>query len=413
MNISLEFTACPRPDRGEAFQRRFRDCFPRRETWERFLLCLHDRLHDTERTSPDAALPEGTGAVRSRQRFLSDAVWDAEKVMARYHKEVRDVLGDRDGALVFQTVDFVKKGSDSAGVARQPCGSTGRLRNAQVGVFAVYVSRYGAALVDGRLFAPAQWFGEDSWDKSRDKRRKRRFPEAIEYQTKTEIALGILERMQAAGTLPFRYVLTGRLDDTPHDFILVIEKNPRCFYFLTIPEDATISYTKKISWKRHTKKGFLWYWKKLYVGVVKKRRASIRAWSYIRRIPPGSWHRRAVTGVPEERGDEFTRRRLSISIGARPDRQHWLIGRRIGGKRPVYTYYISNAPARERLATFVRMSGVVEEASHCLREATTGAGLNRYAVRTWTGWHRHTLVCMVAHFFRSGRLSGGADQVLD
>jgi len=106
-NISLEFT--------EAFQRRFWDCFSRRETWERFLLCLHDRLHDSERILPDAAHPEGTGAVRSRQRFLSDAVWDAEKVMARYHEEVRDALGDRDGALVFQTVDFVKKGSDSAG----------------------------------------------------------------------------------------------------------------------------------------------------------------------------------------------------------------------------------------------------------------------------------------------------------
>ena len=105
--ISLEFT--------EAFQRRFRDCFRRRETWERFLLYLHDRLHDLERISPDAALPQVTGALRSRQRFLSDAVWDAEKVMARYHEEVRDALGDRDGALVFQTVDFVKKGSDSAG----------------------------------------------------------------------------------------------------------------------------------------------------------------------------------------------------------------------------------------------------------------------------------------------------------
>ena len=82
----------------------FRDCFPRRETWESFLLCLRDRLQDPERISPDATdatLPEGTGARRSRQRFLSDAVWDAEKVLARYHEEVWDALGDRNGALVF------------------------------------------------------------------------------------------------------------------------------------------------------------------------------------------------------------------------------------------------------------------------------------------------------------------------
>ena len=404
MDISPEFT--------EAFRRRFRDCFPRRETWESFLLFLHDRQENPEPISPDetdATLPEGTGALRSRQRFLSDAIWDADKVLARYHEEVRDALGDRDGALVFQTVNFVKKGSDSAGVARQPCSPAGRLRNTQIGVFAVYVSRHGAALVDGRLFASAQWFGEDSLDK----RRRHGFPDNIEYRTKTEIALGILERIQAAETLPFRYVLTGNLDDAPHDFIFAIEKNPRCFYFLTIPEDATISYTKKISWTRRTKKWFLWYWKKLYVGVVKKREASIRAWSCIRRIPPGSWHRRAVTGGSSEGGEEFTRRRLPVSIGARPVQQRWLIGRRIVAKRPVYTYYISNAPVQERLAAFVQLSGVVEKASQCLQEVTTGAGLDRYAVRTWKGWHRHILACMVAHFFRSGHPPDGACPVPD
>ncbi len=113
LNISPEF--------AEAFQRRFRDCFPRRETWEGFLLCLHDRLQGLELTSPDATdetdvpLPAGTGALRSRQRFLSDAVWDAEKVLARYHEAVRDAIGDRNGALVFQTVDFVKKGAAPPG----------------------------------------------------------------------------------------------------------------------------------------------------------------------------------------------------------------------------------------------------------------------------------------------------------
>ena len=159
------------------------------------------------------------------------------------------------------------------------------------------------------------------------------------------------------------------------------QKDPRCFYFLTIPEDATISYTKKISWKRRSQKWWLWYWTKLCVEVVKKRQSSMRAWSCIRRLPPGSWHRRAVTGVPGERGKEFTRRHLPVSIGARPDQKRWLIGRRSGAKRPVYIYYISNAPVQERLAAFVRLSGVEEKSSHCLREAATGAGLNRYAVR--------------------------------
>jgi len=399
-NPSLEFT--------EAFQQRFRDCFPRRETWEHFLLYLLERINGPKLTSPEAALPEGTGSVRSRQRFLSAAVWDAEKVLARYHEEVRDVLGDRDGALVLLEAAFAKKGSDSAGAARQPCGKSGRLRNAQIGIFAVYVSRHGAALVDGRLFIPMQWFGEEATEKCREKRKKCRFPETIGYRTKTEIALEILEQIQAAGTLPFRFLLAGMLDGSPHDFIRAIENNHRCYYFLPLPKDAKISTKKLISWTRHAKYFWLWYWKKLYVRVVKKIRAPIRAWSYIRRIPAGSWHRRPVNDFPEEKGDEFTRRRLAISIGDRPARPRWLLVRRSGKKRPVYSYYISNAPAQVRLAAFVRLSSVVEEAAQCLQEATIVAGLNRYAVRSWTGWHRHILACMLVHFFLSRQTLSGA-----
>ena len=401
-NPSLEFT--------EAFQRRFRDCFPRRETWERFLLYLLERINGPKLNSPEAVLSEEKGSARSRQRFLSDAVWDAEKVLTRYHEEVRDVLGDRDGALVFLEAAFAKKGSDSAGAARQPWGKSGRLRNAQVGIFAVYVSRHGAALVDGRLFIPEQWFAEDAKEKCLEKRKKCRFPETIVYRTKTEIALEIVERIQAAGILPFRFLLAGMLDGSIHDFIRAIENNPRSFYFLPLSKNAKISTTKTISWKRQAKYFWLRYFKKLSVRVVKKIRAPIRAWSYIRRIPAGSWHRLPLNDSPEEQGDEFTRRRLAISIGDRPARRRWLLVRRSAGKRPVYNYYISNAPAQVRLAAFVRLSGVVEEAAQCLQEATIVAGLNRYAVRTWTGWHRHILACLVVHFFLSRQTSSGAVQ---
>ena len=51
-----------------------------------------------------------------------------------------------------------KKGKDSVGVARQYCGTVGKVENGQVGVFAGYASRHGYALVDKRLFVPEVWF---------------------------------------------------------------------------------------------------------------------------------------------------------------------------------------------------------------------------------------------------------------
>ena len=49
---------------------------------------------------------------------------------------------------------FTKKGSYSAGVARQHNGRLGKEDNCQVGVFLIGVTPGGAALLDHRLFLP-------------------------------------------------------------------------------------------------------------------------------------------------------------------------------------------------------------------------------------------------------------------
>ena len=67
-------------------------------------------------------------------------------------------MGDPDGVLMCDETGFVKKGQDSVEVARQYCGTLGKVENCQVGVFAAYASRHGYALVDKRLFLPEAWF---------------------------------------------------------------------------------------------------------------------------------------------------------------------------------------------------------------------------------------------------------------
>jgi SRSO17 transposase len=67
---------------------------------------------------------------------------------------VNDDLGSSNGALIFDETGFIKKGKASIGVARQYCGTIGKVDNCQVGVFAVYASEHGYAIVDKRLFIP-------------------------------------------------------------------------------------------------------------------------------------------------------------------------------------------------------------------------------------------------------------------
>jgi len=143
------------------FQSAFHDCFARSEPRSHFFDYMVGQLSKLERKSiePMALHVEG-GTIRGMQRFISDGRWDEEQMEWNYHQLVADELGDPEGVLMFDETGFVKKGKDSVGVARQYCGTLGKVENSQVGVFAGYASRYGYALVDKRLFLPEVWFAE-------------------------------------------------------------------------------------------------------------------------------------------------------------------------------------------------------------------------------------------------------------
>src|ERR1700704_5099951 len=140
------------------FQSVFHDCFARSEPRAHFFDYMVGQFSALERKSiePMALHVEG-GTIRGLQRFISDGVWDEEQMLWNYHHLVAEEMGDPDGVLMFDETGFVKKGQESVGVARQYCGTLGKVENGQVGVFAGYASRHGYALVDKRLFLPEAW----------------------------------------------------------------------------------------------------------------------------------------------------------------------------------------------------------------------------------------------------------------
>src|SRR5213593_1362571 len=143
---------------------------------------------------PMALHVEG-GTIRGMQRLISDVHWDEEQMRWNYHQLVADELGDPEGVLMFDETGFVKKGKDSVGVARQYCGTLGKVENSQVGVFAAYASRHGYALVDKRLFMPEQWFMEDY----KDNRDKCNVPKDVTFHTKPQLAVEMLQAIRSKG----------------------------------------------------------------------------------------------------------------------------------------------------------------------------------------------------------------------
>src|SRR6185436_16085040 len=91
------------------------------------------------------------------QHLVGRAVWSAEEVRDDLRDYVVKHLGDEEGVVVIDETGFLKKGSKSAGVARQYSGTAGRVENCQIGVFLAYASGNGHALIDRELYLPKEW----------------------------------------------------------------------------------------------------------------------------------------------------------------------------------------------------------------------------------------------------------------
>jgi len=198
------------------FHEQFSDCFHRSESREHFFNYMAGQFSELERKSIEPiALALKDGNVRALQRFVSIAQWDDKKIISKYRSLVNEDIGNPDGALIFDESGFIKKGLDSVGVARQYCGTAGKVDNCQVGVFAAYVSEHGYTLVDKNLFIPEKWFSEEY----SDRRKKCDMPENSVFQTKPQLAAEMLLNIHSENILPFKYVLGDSIYGVSPEFI--------------------------------------------------------------------------------------------------------------------------------------------------------------------------------------------------
>jgi SRSO17 transposase len=376
------------------FHEQFADCFQRSESREHFLKYMAGQFSPLERKSIEPiALAVEDGNVRALQRFVSDAPWDEDNMIAKYRSFVNDDLGSPDGALIFDESGFVKKGQDSIGVSRQYFGTIGKVENCQVGVFAAYVSENGYALVDKRLFIPEQWFTDDYVDR----REKCNLPQDTVFRTKPQLAVEMLSTVSKENVLPFKYVLADSIYGVSPEFIAAIESLPEKTYFVSVPEDTLcwlkrpMTITKDYRWAGKTKT------KTVLVAPDSK---PLRMGELAKNINDYFWYRRQVSeGTKGPIVYEFTRRQVILSAAGLPQKTVWLLIRRTLGDDPKYSFFISNASSSTRLKKLIWLSGLRWAIEQCFEETKTELGMDHYELRKFPGWHHHILTCMLAHFF--------------
>src|SRR4051812_5023041 len=173
-------------------------------------------------------LAEAIGDARPwrAQRVLSHVLWDEEAARDLCREHAVERLGAEDAVLVVDESGFVKKGRHSAGVARQYCGTVGKVENCQVGVFLAYGSRRGHALIDRRLYLPEAWAGDAG------RRRAAKVPEDVPFLTKPAIARAMIARALDAG-VPCGWVLGDEVYGADRRLRTMLEERGKP-YLLTI-----------------------------------------------------------------------------------------------------------------------------------------------------------------------------------
>ncbi|OQD57538.1 transposase [Streptomyces phaeoluteigriseus] len=132
------------------------------------------------------------------QRLLNSSVWDADAL----RDDVRDYVAERlgpGGVLIIDDTGFIKKGTTPAGVGRQYTGTSGKIDNCQIGVFAAYATSSGRALVDRELYLPKAWTSD------RHGAGGAKIPDERGFATKGELARDMVRRCLTAD-LPARWV---------------------------------------------------------------------------------------------------------------------------------------------------------------------------------------------------------------
>ena len=394
------------------FQATFHACCTRSEPRVHFFDSMVGQFSKLERKSiePMALQVEG-GTIRGMQRFISDVIWDEAQMVWHYHQRVAEAMGDPEGVLMFDETGLVKKGGDSVGVARQYCGTLGKVEHCQVGVFAGYASRHGYALVDKRLFLPEVW-----WTNAYAGRRTTcNVPAALTLQSKPPLAAAMLQTIAQEARLPFKDVVADCLYGQSPDFLDAVDKCIGVTAFVAMPAETRCwLQAPRPTDKTYTSKGEV-RTKRVVVGPA---HAPCTVAALAASLPPASWYRRqGSAGTKGPIVYAFARQRVTLCKDGLPERSVWLVIKRTVGAQPISSAYLSNAPASTPLGTFVWLSGLRWAIEQGFEEGKTELGMDHYEVRKYPGWHHHILISMLAHFFlwhlklRLGKKSASSHRV--
>jgi SRSO17 transposase len=328
---------------------------------------------------------------QSMQQFLTDSPWDPAAVVRAVAERVAPEIEIL--AWVLDDTGFPKQGKRSPGVKRQYSGTLGKVGNCQIGVSVHAVGERGTVPLGWALYLPEEWC-EDP-----ERRAQAKIPEKIEFKTKPELGVEILER--ASGwEVPKAPVLGDaaygennelreRLHHAEFQYVLSVSAQTAAFApgsAFQVPERRGATGRPR--------------------GRLRPDRKPVAIAELIAGLRPDDWQTVAFRDGPDDA--QMSSRFAFVRVRAAhrwqwgfatEPREEWLICEWPEGEEEPTDYWLSNLPPDaepERLARLARLRWKIELDYKQLKGEL---GLDDYEGRSYLGWHHHTALVTAAHGF--------------
>lgn len=342
----------------------------------------------------------GEADYQSMQQFVADSPWDPVLVVRAVAERVAPQIEVE--AWVLDDTGFPKDGKDSPGVKRQYSGTLGTTGNCQIGVSVHAAGRLGTVPLGWALYLPQEWC-EDA-----ERRRKAKIPDAVQFKTKPELGVELIERAAGwefpeapvLGDLAYgeNTELRDRLAKAGCEYVLSVGPTTKVFAPETV--FAVPPNTRKGNGGRRFTR-------------LRPDREPVSIAELVRRLGADSAQilsfRDGLDCGPITSRFVFTRVRAGHywrqdkrewRKGAQiPPCEEWLIAEWPEGQEQPTDYWISNLPPDappDRLAHLARLRWKIELDYKQLKGEL---GLDHYEGRSWLGWHHHTALVTAAHGF--------------
>jgi SRSO17 transposase len=376
------------------FLEHFAECFMRRDTREHLTTFVRGQLSDLPQKSVEPIALAAGMAPRTLQEFLSQLVWDHDKMRDRVQQLVVAQHAGPHRIGIFDETSDPKKGVKTPGVQKQWCGRLGKTENCVVTVHLAYAQEDFHCLLDGELFLP------ESWAQDRERCREAGIPDTMTYRPKWQIALELYDRALANG-LAFDWLTFDEGYGSKPELLRQLMQRGQVFIaevprsltgWLKAPRVVTRPYRRRGRGRPRAVP-------RLASDSPTARR--VDAWLNDAKVKEQPWQRWRVKDG-ENGPVVWECKKVFLTIknedGLPGERLHLLITRNVLHEGEL-KFYISNAPPETSAGKLLLVALSRWRVERCFQDQKSEIGLDQYEGRRYIGLKRHLVLSMVSYLF--------------